>query len=53
MDIRNENRMTVQKDGAPIYDIVINETFKELCEEMRGLETRTKKPDRFPSIPLV
>ena len=43
MDIRNENRMTVQKDGAPIYDIVINETFKELCEEMRGLETRTKK----------
>lgn len=43
MDIRNENRMTVQKDGAPIYDIVISETFKELCEEMRGLGTRTKK----------
>ena len=43
MDIRNENRMTVQKDGAPIYDIVISETFKELCEEMRGLGSQTKK----------
>lgn len=43
MNIQNENRMTVRRDGAPIYDIVLSETFQELCEEMKGLGSQTKK----------
>lgn len=43
MDSRENERMTVHRDGVPIYDIVLAENFDGLVSELSVLGTEKKK----------
>ena len=38
-----ENRLTVHRDGDPIYDIVLSESFDGLAAEIKKLGCENKK----------
>ena len=38
-----EHRMTVHRDGLPVYDILMEESFARLPEELKQMETEQKK----------